>query len=150
MSILRRALMGVIHASVGAYIGAMLVLLVGGTQLARETAVGLQPVGSQTAGGLLLGAAIGTLAFVWWIVPVGLLFALVFQRWFETWTKSAATVRGAILGAALGLTTAALLRVVNPDLEEARIRAAFVVLTLYCALWCSWHCRRQAGRQLTR
>jgi hypothetical protein len=77
-----------------------LVLLVGGAQLAQDSSVALQPVGWHTVGGLLFGAAIGTLAFVWWIVPLGLFFALVFQRRFETWTRTAATVRGAILGAA--------------------------------------------------
>jgi hypothetical protein len=143
-------MMGVGQAILGAYVGATLVLLVGGTQLAQDSPVALQPVGWHTVGGLLFGAAIGTLVFVWWIIPLGLLFALVFQRWFETWTKSAATVRGAILGAALGLTTAALLRVVAPQLDAARLRTASEVLTLYGALWCSWHFRRQAGRQLPR
>ena len=62
--------MGVLEATLGTYVGAMLWTLVGLMTIAVPKGTNLPPVAGDL-GWLLLGPAVGTLGFAWWILPPG-------------------------------------------------------------------------------
>jgi hypothetical protein len=111
MSVLRKVLLGAIEALAGAYVGAILFLLILASKAAPPaTDTPRADLGWDGVVELVTLAAGGVLALVWWIVPVGAMFNLMLKPRIRSWVRSTATLSGSAIGLGLGLITAALLR----------------------------------------
>jgi hypothetical protein len=81
-------------------------------------------------------AAAGTLAFVWWIIPVGAVFGVFAKPAMRRWAIGSGVLKAVVLGAALGFVTAALFAHIGKDNTPPQtIRMFYVLIPLYCAVW---------------
>jgi hypothetical protein len=95
------------------------------------------PIGDVVSEAVPIAAA-GTLAFLWWIIPVGAVVGLFAKPAMKRWTIGTGVVKAAVLGAGLGLITAVLFaHVRNGSTPAETIREFYLLIRLYCAVWCS-------------
>ena len=81
-------------------------------------------------------AAAGTLAFLWWIIPVGAAFGLYAKPAMSRWALGSGVLKAAVLGATLGFITAALYAQIGKDSTPPdTLRTSYVLIPLYCAVW---------------
>jgi hypothetical protein len=142
----RQVFVGVAKALLGAYVGAILYLLIMATQPA------VRPPGARfaswsTVEDLFSFALAGVGSLMWWIVPIGAVFSLVLDPRIAAWPKSRAARRGALLGAILGTATAVafFLLVWGTAFPARGIQIAFLFVPVYCAVWCAVFSKRRAA-----
>lgn len=133
MHIFLRGLSGLVQAFIGAYLGALLLLLICVVLGKAATA------GDLFSAKLFAYSFFGVLLLAWWVGPAGFLFGIFMMPRIRKWTNDESWPKGFVLGGLMGLLTAVCLHVVAADMPILPL--TYVYFPLYCALWCAVYAR---------
>jgi hypothetical protein len=145
--IVHRAVIGLLQALAGAYVGIVLLFIV--LAIVNINSLDERSSGTQWAVesvDFFKVSAAGMMACSWWVIPVGTFFGAYLRPKFRHWQKQSAALRGALLGAGLGLATAIIFKIIADQAPTRTIVVSFAVVPVYCGAWCALVASRVAAK----
>ncbi len=138
------ALLGIGEALLGAWIGAILLLVVGAFIGPRSDPypVSIWHEISEFPK-LSLLCLVMVVGYSWWIGPVGAFYGIYLRKRFRRSPQKLAMVQALFIGGAFGLLTGILLNLTDSYSHDFN-RVAFPFFATYCAIWSAWFGYRSA------